>query len=168
MRAILLASLSLVPLVAQEAKTIGTVETNLVEFKIPLEQPATATWLWNRTETPDNGGEYIWQVTVPNGRVRYLFGFYLYKFPGSKPARGTLQALFKAGQASVFEEDNTGRSDLLQNANVNVSVENGRIVLRLRDADLIRTIFSSQPKTVTINTRAIRANFEVVQVIYRN
>lgn len=166
MRAILLVFLGLVPLFAQDAETIGTVEPNLVEFKIPLEQPPSATWNWNRIETPDNGGEYIWQVAVPNGSGRYSFGFYLYKFPGSKPARGPLQALFKAGQASVFKEDDQGRSDLLQNAKVNVSAENGRIVFRITDAELIRTIFGNRPTTVTINTRAIRANFEVVKVQY--
>jgi hypothetical protein len=166
MRGILLVFLGLVPLFAQDAETIGTVEPNLVEFKIPLEQPPSATWNWNRIETPDNGGEYIWQVAVPNGSGRYSFGFYLYKFPGSKPARGPLQALFKAGQASVFKEDDQGRSDLLQNAKVNVSAENGRIVFRITDAELIRTIFGNRPKTVTINTRAIHASFEVVKVQY--
>jgi hypothetical protein len=167
MRAIPLGFLSLVLLFAQEAKTTGTVAPNLVEFKIPLEQPASATWNWNRTETPDNGGEYVWQVAVPNGSGRYSFGFYLYKLPGSKPARGPLQALFKAGQGSVFKEDDRGRVDLLQNAKVNVSAEDGRIVFRIADAELIRTIFGNRPETVTINTRAIRANFEVVTVQYR-
>ena len=108
-RAILLGFLGTVSLFAQEAKTIGTVTPNLVEFKIPLEQPASATWNWNRPETPDNGGEYTWQVTVSNGSGRYSFGFYLYKFPGSKPAHGDLQFLLKAGQASVFKEDAQGR-----------------------------------------------------------
>jgi len=166
MRAILLVFLGLVPLYAQDAETVGTVQPKLVEFRIPLEQPSGATWNWYRTETPDNGGEYIWQVAVPNGSGRYSFGFYLYKFPGSKPARGPLQALFKAGQTSVFKEDDRGRSDLLQNAKVNISSENGRVVLRMTDAELIRTIFGSQPETVTINTRALRANFEVVKVQY--
>jgi hypothetical protein len=35
--------LGLVPLFAQDSETIGTVEPNLVEFKIPLEQPPSAT-----------------------------------------------------------------------------------------------------------------------------
>ena len=64
---------------ARDAETTGTVEPNLVEFKIPHEQPASATWNWNRPETPDNDGEYIWQVAVPSGSGRYSFGFYLYK-----------------------------------------------------------------------------------------
>ena len=101
MRAILLLFLGLVHLFARDAETTGTVEPNLVEFKIPLEQPASATWNWNRPETPGNDGEYIWQVAVPSGSGRY-------KSPGSKPARGPLQALFKAGQASVFKERRPG------------------------------------------------------------
>lgn len=165
-RAILLVFLGLLPLCARGAETSATVEPNLVEFKIPLEQPASATWNWNRTETADNGGEYSWQVSVPNGSGRYSFGFYLYKFPGSKPAHGPLQALFKAGQASVFKEDERGRGDLLQNAKVEVSAENGSIVLRIRDAQLIATIFGNRPETATINTRAIGADFQIVKIQY--
>ena len=167
MRAIPLLFLGLAPLFAQDAKTVGTVAPNLAEFKIPLEQPASATWRWNRTETPDNAGEYIWQVAVPNGSGRYSFGFYLYKFPGSKPAHGPLQALFKAGQLSVFKENDESRGDLLQNAKINAAAEDGSVVFRITDAELIRTIFGNRPETVTINTRAIRASFEVVKVQYQ-
>lgn len=155
-------------LFAQETKTIGAVTPNLAEFRIPLEQPASAKWDWNRAETPDNDDEYTWQVAVPNGSERYSFGFYLYKLPGSKPEHGSLQALFKAGQASVFKEDAQGQGDLVQNAKVSVSTENGRIVLRITDPDLIRTIFGRRPDNATINTRAIGSNFEVVKIEYRN
>lgn len=155
-------------LFAQEAKTIGNVAPNLVEFKIPLEQPASATWNWNRPETLDNGGEYTWQVAVSNSGGRYSFGFYLYKFPGSKPAHGDLQTLFKAGQASVFKEDAQGTGDAIQNAKVSVSTEDGRIVLRITDPGLIHMIFASRPESATINTRAIGSNFEVVKIEYHN
>ncbi|MFN7998766.1 MAG: hypothetical protein U0Q18_34400 [Bryobacteraceae bacterium] len=167
MRVIAIVLLSFVRLFAQDAKVIGAVAPNLAEFIIPLEQPASATWNWNRAETPDNGGEYIWQVSVPNSSGRYSFGFYLYKFPGSKPARGSLQGLLKAGQASVFMEDDQGHSDLVQNAKLSVSAEDDRIVLRIRDAEWIRTIFGKRPETATINTRAIGANFEVVKIQYQ-
>lgn len=146
----------------------GTVTPNLVEFRIPLEQPADATWNWNRAETPENQCEYMWQVAVLNASGRYTFGFYLYKAPGAKPAQGELQALFKAGQASVFKDDARGAGGLIENAQVHVSAEDGRIVLRITDPDVIRTIFGDRPGTVTVNTRAIGANFEVVKVEYHN
>ena len=153
---------------AQDSKTTGTVAPNLAEFKIPFEKPADGMWSWNRAETSDNDCEYMWQVAVPSRSGRYSFGFYLYKAPGSKPARGELQDLFKAGQASVFKEDAQGRGDLIDDAKVKVLAENGRIVLRLTDADLIRAIFASHPATVTINTRGIGSNFEIVKIDYRN
>ena len=109
----------------------------------------------------------FWQVAVPNGSGRYSFGFYLYKFPGSKPAHGPLQALLKAGQVSVFKENDESRGDLLQNAKINAAAEDGSVVFRITDAELIRTIFGNRPETVTINTRAIRASFEVVKVQYQ-
>lgn len=166
-RATVLAFLSPVLSPAQNAKTVGTVAPNLVEFKIPLEQTADATWNWNRAETHDNDGEYTWQVAVPNTGGRYSFGFYLYKLPGSKPAHGDLSALLKAGQMSVFREDSEGRGNEIQNASVLVSTENDMIVIRITDAKLIQTIFRSHPETVTINTRAIGTNFETVTVEYR-
>jgi len=124
-------------------------------------------WNWNRAETPDNEGEYIWQVAVPSAAGRYTFGFYLYKLPGSRPAHGDLQALLKAGQASVFKEDASGRSTLMQRALVAVSTEDDDIVIRITDAELIHTIFAGHPETATINTRALGANFATVKIEYR-
>jgi hypothetical protein len=155
-------------LFAQGARTTGTVTPRLAEFKIPLEQPASATWNWNRADTPDNAGEYSWQVAVPNCAGRYSFGFYLYKFPGSKPAHGNLEAMIKAGQASVFKEDAKSGSGELKNARVNVLIENDRIVLRITDAKLIQMIFAGHPDSATINTREIGSNFEVVKIAYRS
>lgn len=153
---------------AQDAKATGKVAPNLVEFRIPLEQPASATWNWNRADTPDNEGEYIWQVAVPSGGGgRYAFGFYLYKLPGSRPAHGDFQALLKAGQASVFKEDADGRGTLIQHSAITASAENNWIVIRITDALLIRTVFGSRPETVTMNTRAIGADFATVKIEYR-
>ena len=152
---------------AQNPKTAGIVAPNLVEFRIPLEQAAGATWNWNRAETPDNDGEYTWQVAVQVSGGRYSFGFYLYKMPGSKPAHGNLNALLKAGQMSVFKEDSAGRGTSIENAHVGVSTENNMIVIRITDGRLIQTIFGSHPETVTINTRSIGAHFETVTVDYR-
>ena len=166
-RAAIVLSLSPVVLFAQNAKPVATVTPMLAEFSIPLEQPANATWNWNREETADNEGEYTWQIAVPNADGRYTFGFYLYKLPGSKMARGDLSTLLKAGQASVFKEDAQGRGTLVRNAVVNVTPENNRIVLRMTDPALIHLIFGARPATATINTRAIRANFEVVTIDYR-
>jgi hypothetical protein len=168
LRAVLVLFLSPVFFFAQDTKTTGTVAPNIVEFKIPLEQPADAIWNWNRAEIQDNECEYMWQVAVPGGSGRYTFGFYLYKVPGSTTARGALQDLFNAGQASVFKEDAEDRGDMIDDANVKVSSENGRVVIRLTDANLIRTIFGSHPATVTINTREIGSNFETVKIDYRN
>jgi len=165
--AVLFVFLSSVPLVSQDAKATGEVTPNLAEFRIPLEQAADATWNWNRAETPDNGGEYIWQVSIRNGSGSYSFGFFLYKLPGSKPEHGDLQALFKAGQASVFQENAEGKGDLMQNAEVNVSAEGGKVVIRIADPGLIHTIFGSHPDTATVRSTALGSNFEVVKIQYR-
>lgn len=167
-RAVFLACLGPVVLAGQNAKITGVVTPGRAEFRIPLEQSALAPLTWNRTGTPDSQCEFMWQVAVPSPGGSYTFGFYLYKAPGARPAHGNLQALLKAGQASVFKQDSSGAGTLVQNAGVNVSVEGGSIVIRLADPGLIRTIFGSRPHAVTVNTRALGADFQTVQVDYRD
>lgn len=153
---------------AQKAKPIGIVAPQIAEFRIPIEQPPNSIWNWNRAETQDNSGEYIWQIAVPAAGGRYSFGFFLYKLPGAKPAHGNLKALLKAGQASVFREDSEGHGTLIQNAAIDVSTDDSFITIRIIDNDLIHEIFGSRPDSATINTRAIDENFEVVKIEYRD
>ena len=138
----------------------------MAEFRISLEQSADSIWNWNRTETADNEGEYIWQVAVPSGDGRYAFGLFLYKYPGSQPASGNLHSLIKAAQASVFKEDAAGHGTAIQSSAVKVSTENDRIVIRIVDSELIHTIFGGHPESATVNTRSITSQFEVVKIKY--
>src|SRR6478752_7380706 len=82
-------ALTLVPMFAQSSfaqspKPTGPVTQAAAEFKIPLQQPASGVWIWNRADTSDNAGEYSWTVTARNGTAQYSFGFYLYKFLGAR------------------------------------------------------------------------------------
>lgn len=155
-------------LAAQDLKTVGVVTSSMAEFRIPLEQSADSTWKWNRAETADSEGEYIWQVAVPSGDGRYSFGLFLYKYPGSRPASGNLNSLIRAAQASVFKEDAAGQGTAIQRSAVEVSTENDRIVIRIVDPELIHTIFGSHPETATVNARSIASQFEVVKIKYRD
>ena len=161
-------ALTLVPLLAQSPKSTGTVTATTAEFKIPLQPPANGVWTWNRAGTPDNAGEYSWNVTARNGTAQYSFGFYLYKFPGSSEARGRIQDLLKAGQASVFKEDAEGRGEILPDAKVAVTVENAAIVVRITNPDLVRLIFRDRPETAAIHTRTPAADYQIVPVTYRD
>lgn len=156
----------LVPLFAQSPKSTGTVSAAVAEFKIPLQRPANDAWTWNRAGTSDDSNEYSWTVTVKNGTAQYSFGYYLYKFPGSPEARGQLQDLLKAGQASVFKEDAEGHGERLPDAKVAVTVENEAILVRLTNPDLVRLIFSDHPETVAIHSRTPAADYETVRVTY--
>jgi hypothetical protein len=161
-------ALALVPLFAQSPKSTGTVTPTAAEFKIPLPPPANAVWTWNRADTPDNAGEYSWTVTAKNGTAQYSFGFYLYKLPGSREARGQIQDLLKAGQASVFKEDAEGRGEILPDAKVAVTVENGAITVRITNPVLVRLIFRDRPKTASIHSRTPTADYQIVRVAYRD
>lgn len=161
--------LMLTPLFAQSPKSTGAVTATAAEFKIPLQRPANGVWIWNRADTPDNAGEYSWTVTAKNGSAQYSFGFYLYKFPGSREARGQVQDLLKAGQASVFKEDAEGRGEMLRDAKVAVTVEDAAILVRITNPDLVRLIFRDHPETVAIHSRTpTAADFEIVRVAYRD
>lgn len=161
-------ALTLVPLLAQSQKSTGTVTATAAEFQIPLQRPANGVWTWNRATTPDNASEYSWTVTAKNGTAPYSFGFYLYKFPGSREARGQVQDLLKAGQASVFKEDAEGRSEMLPDAKVAVTVENAAIWVRITNPDLVRLIFRDRPETVAIHSRTPEADYQIVRVTYRD
>jgi hypothetical protein len=161
-------ALTLVPLFAQSPQSTGTVTGTTAEFKIPLQSPANDVWIWNRADTPDNAGEYSWTVTAKNRTARYSFGFYLYKLPGSWEARGHIQDLLKAGQASVFKEDADGHGEILPAAKVGVTVENAAIVVRITNPDLVRLIFRDRPETAAINSRTPAADYQVVRITYRD
>ena len=161
-------ALTLVPLFAQSPKSTGTVTATAAEFKIPLQPPANNVWTWNRADTPDNAGEYSWTVTAKNGTAQYSFGFYLYKFPGSREARGQIQDLLKAGQASVFKEDAEGRGEILPDAKVAVTVENGAIAVRITNPDLVRLIFRDRPEIAAIHSRTPAADYQAVRITYRD
>ena len=162
-------ALSMIPLVAQSSESTGTVTASAAEFRMPVQQPADGIWRWNRADTSDNDNEYSWTVTARNGNAQHSFGFYLYKLPGSREARGELRELLKAGQASVFEEDAQGRGKILRDAKVTVTVEDGAIVVRIQNADLVRLIFSSRPETVAVHSRTPEAvDYKVVRVTYRD
>ena len=157
-----------VPLLAQSSKSTGLVTANTAEFKIPFQQRADEVWTWNRADTPDNGNEYLWTVTAKSGAAQYSFGFYLYKLPGSHESRGRIQDLLNAGQDSVFKEDAEGRGEMLPDGKVAVSVENGSILVRITNPDLVRLIFRERPQTVAIHTRTPSADYQVVRVNYRD
>ena len=160
--------LTLVPLLAQSPQSTGTVTATTAEFKIPFQPPANDVWTWNRADTPDNAAEYSWTVTAKNGTAQYSFGFYLYKLPGSREARGRIQDLLKAGQASVFKEDAEGRGEMLPDARVAITVENEAIVMRIANPDLVRLIFRDRPETAAIHSRSPAADYQIVRIAYRD
>jgi hypothetical protein len=161
-------ALTLVPLLAQSPQPTGTVTPTAAEFKIPPRPPANDVWTWNRADTPDNAGEYSWTVTAKNRTGQYSFGFYLYKFPGSREARGHIQDLLKAGQASVFKEDAEGRGEILPDAKVAVTVENTAIVVRITNQNLVRLIFRDRPETAAVHSRTPAADYQIVRITYRD
>ena len=163
---IIMIGITLVPMFAQSPKPNGRVTSTGAEFKIPLRSPANGIWIWNRSDVPDNDNEYLWTITAKNKAAQYSFGFYLYKLPGSRETRGALKELLRSGQASIFQEDAEGRGKLLPKAPVEVSVEDGEILIRIKDPKLVRLIFHERPETVDVHSRTPDADFQVIQVTY--
>ncbi len=68
----------------------ATIQNGVAKFTFPL--PAKNDFKWNQEQTKDNAQEYAWQVSLEgsNLKCKYKFGVYLFKFPGAKEIKGSL------------------------------------------------------------------------------
>jgi hypothetical protein len=151
-----------------QSNATAIVSSSGAEFRIPLPRPDTAVWKWYQPATTDNSLEYSWVVSVKNGSTTYEFGFFLYKYPGSREKSGSLQTLLSAGQKSVFEQiGESGEGRMLPDARVEVSVDAGAIVIRIADSALVSRLFRGRPAGVIVRTRTPDATFDTVPITYR-
>lgn len=140
----------------------ATVKSGEARFTLPV--PRRPEWRWRRSETRERGREYAMSVTVTNEGRSYTFGFFLWKFPGAKPARGDLSALIKAGQESVFERTPGGSMGILREAGVRVRAEGDRVVITVGGRKNVGRLFSGRPAEVRFET-AILDEPPVTQVL---
>jgi hypothetical protein len=117
-------------------------------FVFPL--PLRREWEWYQTTTADRSREYRFSVALQNRDQGYELGFFLFKPPGAKPTRGSVDALLRAGQTSVAAVVG-GRTSVLPDARARLRVATTRLMLVVDDQKTLRLLFSDRPNHATFN-----------------
>ncbi len=152
--------------VGAELQATGVVTAVGAEFSIPVTHEGP--WRWARNQTPENALEFSWEVSVKNKVGEYQFGFSFYRFPGSKEGVGTLSALLKAGQASLWKRESNGEASLVESASVSATAVDGRVVVRVSDPASVRLLFGERPPVVkALSKTPERSESHEVSIEYR-
>jgi hypothetical protein len=76
-----------------------TVTGELALCKIPITPEDTYKYF--RNSTSDNVSEYDCDISVG----QYRFGFSLFKFPGSKEQKGSIETVLRSGQTTIWRTE---------------------------------------------------------------
>jgi hypothetical protein len=114
------------------------------------DRSVTSIWEWNRLSTPDNICEYRLVATVVNDSCKYTFGFFLFKHPGARPQSGELYGLLKAGQFSLTQLMPDGKNRNIAGPRFTTECHGQRLTICFEDSASISRVFSSRPKTLTL------------------
>jgi len=139
------------PSLSAALKPVVVVTANSAEFSFPV--PHQDLWRWGRAKTPENALEYRWELNVRGRGGEYQFGFSLYRFPKSKEETGSLGALLKEGQASIWKLEPDGGASVVADATVSAMAGNGCVVIRLSDPASVRLLFGNRPTMAKALTR---------------
>jgi hypothetical protein len=131
---------------AQAPRVIVTPSAVLVT--VPVD---SSTFHWNLATTPLEVLEYEWQVTVLNGERRYAFGFSLFKGGQARPQTGDLDALLRAGQATVWQLTDSGGT-ALPHWDISVAAQPHVLQIVVRGAEAVKTLFGAEPPTVSLRS----------------
>jgi hypothetical protein len=90
-------------------------------------------------------------VSVRNNGITYYFGFYMWKYPGSKPQEGDLKDLVRGGQSSLFENKDPHHNVIIKNAGIKVEPHSDKLIVKVTGKENVERLFSSHPAEVTFN-----------------
>jgi hypothetical protein len=160
-----LSMLSAAAFAGAEPKVTLEVSTQTAEFSFPVPRPKS--WRWARAETDDNALEFRWEFVIRSGVDSYQCGFSLFKYPGSRAASGSLGALLKAGQASLWKQQPDGSSALIKAAKVSATAGDGCVIIRVSDPASIHLLFGHRPAGAMAQSRMPDADNATVAVPIR-
>ena len=131
-------------------------------LEIPIAPDSS--WVWNRDDTPDHQLEYQFDAAVTVGDTIYSFGLYFFKGAGAADTEGSLDALVQAAQKGVFRRSE-GAFSLVPGVVVQPETQlEGRLRLRLLDAEIITVIFGARPDSARITHRIPGRILQVTKV----
>lgn len=152
---------------ASEAYT-AVVKDSEARFTLPV--PQRPEWRWRRGETKERGREYAMSVKVVNEGREFSFGFYLWKFPGAKEARGSFSSLLEDGQRSLFERTPAGMMTIIRDGGVRVKQDGQHLVITVGGRKNVARLFSGRPSEVRVETMLPDEppTSQTVPVVYEN
>ena len=155
------------PSLGAALKPVVLVTANSAEYSFPVPHPDS--WRWNRIETPENALEYRFELSVSGKDGEYQFGFSLYRFPKSKEEVGSIEALLRTGQVSIWKLEPDGGSSVVTDANLSATVGTDCVVIKVLDPASVRLLFGNRPTTAKALTRipGSEDGSRSVSVIYR-
>lgn len=156
---IIIAAAASISLAQYRYQCKATIQNHVAKFTFPL--PAKNEFKWNQQQTKDDSLEYTWQVSLEGSdlKYKYKFGVYLFKFPGAKEIKGSLNKLFKMAQFTVWEiNPNSFREDLP----IDVHIETDKIVIIVSDKATMKALLSNKPTIAhfMVDTPYSEINFE--------
>jgi hypothetical protein len=119
------------------------------QFVIPLTP--RGRWQWHTDNIRDNAREYQMSVSVRNNGITYFFGFYIWKYPGSRPHQGDIKALVRAGQSSLFQNMDPHHNVIIKGAGVTLEPHSDRLVVKITGKENVARLFSGRPPEVTFD-----------------
>jgi hypothetical protein len=118
------------------------VKTGAMDFSFPI--PPKDVFEWYQDKTKDNCMEYAWNVSLKiKGDDYYKFGVYLFKYPGAKSIKGSLEKLISICQTS-FWDPNGATIDHMKIQSV--VIEKDRLLIHITDKATIRKLMANKPK----------------------
>jgi len=144
-------AVAVTPSLGAALKPVVVVTASSAEFSFPV--PHQDSWHWGRSNTPENALEYRWELCVRGRGGEYQFGFSLYRFPKAKENGGSLEALLKAGQASIWKLEPDGGASVVADATVSATPGDGCVVIRVSDPASVRLLFGNRPTIAKALTR---------------
>jgi hypothetical protein len=129
----------------QQARVVVT--PTAVHASIPV---GSGPFRWDLASTGDERLEYEWQIAVASGAHHYTFGFNLFKHAHARPRTGPLDALLRAGQATVWQVTDSGGT-ALPGWDISIVARPPAIEIVVRGAKAVKTLFGTLPPTVSVH-----------------
>jgi hypothetical protein len=123
---------------SQEHSASCTVSNSMALFKVPIE-PQKA-YKYFKKATPDNVSEYDCDISLR----QYRFGFSLFKFPGSKERKGTIEKVLNNGQSTIWLTEGNSFS-ALEGHGFTISYSAPYIVMKIANPSTIGLLFKEHP-----------------------
>ncbi len=139
-----------------------TFSDTLVIVQIPIIPQNNYTWF--KKQMPDNVLEFKCDISFS----QYRLGFYLYKFPGSKELKGSINQLFLSGQTSIWKKQGNS-SSVVEGHGLSAYYIAPYVVMKITDASTIKLLFKDHPSSCLFSVIGFKAQKSdgIIEIQYK-